>query len=130
MKICTYCGQRYPDDAIVCPIDSKPLSGSVAPAWRSCPRWIKVAGMGVVAVVAFLPFAEWWLFSYPVSDAALQRLTPGMAEVEVQNILGKPCDRLGRNTEREVWVYMRFGSLVSVTVFFDDSRHYQNYFKD
>ena len=84
------------------------------------PKAIKIIAVILLAVVVVAGFAWWWLFTIPISQAQLQRLTPGMTPNQVYAVLGA-ANQTNTSNRVTYWYYSRRPAVLALVVSFDYS---------
>jgi hypothetical protein len=89
----------------------------------------------LLAIVLIICFAWWSLWSGPFSKTTLKKLSPGMSEAQVHDILGTALqtNRAAGSGGPEIWwIYQHryFPSFAALIVEFDKSGHLITYVCD
>src|SRR5437016_6098816 len=92
----------------------------------NCINWLLI---GLSSLAALCVMGWWWLYTIPVSEATLHRLTRGMSQAEVQKILGRPTHAVTSGVET-MWLYSRNLSVAHLLIRFDGDGHYADYVID
>ncbi len=87
----------------------------------------------LLTIVLFVCFAGWTLFTIPFSESTLKKLSPGMTEAQVRDILGVPNDTAkGPHAGGTCWIYQHryFWSFRALLVDFDEGGKLIEYVRD
>lgn len=81
---------------------------------------MKIFGRVLLALALFAGVAWWWLFTIPIAQATLQRLSPGMTQAQVYSVLGA-ANQTNFSGGETLWIYSRKPCVVALLVRFDYS---------
>ncbi len=90
----------------------------------------KITGCLVLAILLVGSVVWWWLFTIPFSQSTLQRLTPGMSQAQVFNILGPANQTNYLGSDETWWIYSHRPSVACLLVVFDSSGKYKRHVID
>ncbi len=111
-------------------IGGAPLSVTLNCTGMTSPA--KRVTLVLLAVLLFICWAGWMLFTSPFSQATLRKLVPGMSKAQVRDVLGVPTQTAKASNEETWWIYQHryFWSFRALIVEFDRDDHLKEYARD